>query len=42
MPHELVLMPERLDLLIHVPLESIDDILIVAGARKSNYTPTHG
>ena len=35
-------MPEGLDLLTHVPLQSIKDILIIAGARKNNYAPTHG
>jgi hypothetical protein len=39
---EIILMPEKLDLLTHVPFQSIKDVLVIAGARKNNYAPTHG
>jgi hypothetical protein len=42
MAHQIILMPEELNLLTHVPLQSIKDVLVIAGARKNNYAPTHG
>jgi hypothetical protein len=42
MAREIILMPEKLNLLTQVSLQSIKDILVVTGARKDDYTPTHG
>ena len=41
MARELVFVPQELHLLAHFELETIKDILIIAGARKNNNTPTH-
>ena len=42
MAHQIILMPKELNLLTHVPLQSFIYILVIAGAWKDNYAPTHG
>jgi len=42
MTHKIILMPEEFNLLTQVSLQSIKDVLVITGAGKNNYAPTHG
>jgi len=42
MAHKIILMPEEFNLLIHVPFQSIKNVMVITGAGKNNYAPTHG